>query len=587
MNLPATLRNALHLDGSLQLSLGQLSVAGCKAVNEDAIGIRIPDANLMTIKGAAAVIADGVSAADAGREASESCVTSFLSDYFSTPESWSVGKSAQQVLTALNRWLYSRGREYQDRHRGYITTFSAVVFKSHSAHLFHVGDSRIYRLRQGELELLTRDHATRISSEQSYLSRAMGLDVKLDVDYRVVDLLEGDLFLLSTDGVHDFINHPQLQQLLAQPGSGTESLEEDCDRLIKQALANGSQDNLSCQLLRIDALPEQGIDDVVRHLTELPLPPFLEVGMRVDGFVVEKELHASTRSQVYRVRDEISNQLYCMKTPSVNYEDDPAYLERFVMESWVGSRMNSPHIVRVVDSSRRKSCLYYLTEYVDGMTLAQWMREHPHPPVEEVVYLVEQIALGLRAFHRREILHQDIKPDNIMINAQGRVKILDFGSCYAPGFAEITAPIQREQALGTADYSAPEYALGLAPNFRSDLFSLAVISYEMLTSKLPFEGKLEHCKTSADFLKTRYTPSYQLNPLVPVWIDGAIRKGLRLHQERRHVEVAEFSHELQHPNPRYLEYRFRPLVERNPVLTWKIIAATLTLANLATLLWLS
>jgi serine/threonine protein phosphatase PrpC len=171
---------------TLGLSVGQHSVAGCKAQNEDAIGIRIPNGKLLASKGAAAVIADGVSAAEAGREASETCVSNFLSDYFSTPDVWTVKKSAQQVLTALNRWLYGRGQGYGDNQKGYVTTMSTLVFKSHTAHMFHIGDSRIYRLRDGELEQLTKDHATPISDHQTYLTRAVGLDVRLDVDYRAV-----------------------------------------------------------------------------------------------------------------------------------------------------------------------------------------------------------------------------------------------------------------------------------------------------------------------------------------------------------------------------------------------------------------
>src|SRR5690606_25041406 len=116
----------------------------------------------------------------------------FLTDYFSTPESWSVKHSAQQVLTALNRWLYSRGQGFHDNRRGYITTMSTVVFKSHTAHVFHVGDSRVYRLRDGVLEQLTQDHSTRVSDDHAYLVRAMGLDVRLDVDYQVFPLQTGD-----------------------------------------------------------------------------------------------------------------------------------------------------------------------------------------------------------------------------------------------------------------------------------------------------------------------------------------------------------------------------------------------------------
>ena len=578
---PVAQEQILHLPGKLCLTVGQYSTAGKKPQNEDAIGIRIPDGNLLTTKGIAAVIADGVSAAEAGREASETCVSNFLSDYFSTPEAWTVKNSANQVLTALNRWLYSRGRGFGDSRKGFVTTMSTLVCKSHTAHVFHVGDSRVYRLRGGELELLSTDHSTPISATQSYLTRAVGLDVKLEVDYRAVALQRGDIFFLSTDGIHDFLDTGDIQRYIEDAG---DDFELACKTISEQALASGSDDNLSCQLLRVDALPATQIDDVVQQLTELRFPPFLEPGMVLDGYRIVRELHASTRSQVYQVTELESGKSYCMKTPSVNFEDDPAYIERFIMESWIGSRINSPYVVNVVEPAQPKSCLYYLTEFVSGMTLTDWMREYPRPAVEEVVFLVDQIAKGLRAFHRRETLHQDIKPDNVMIDAEGRVKIIDFGACHVAGIAEIASPIARDIALGTASYSAPEYAIGKAGNYRSDLFSLAVISYEMLTGKLPFGGKLEHCKSQKDFLSTRYCESYKLNPLVPHWIDGALKKALRYQEARRHVDAAEFVYELQHPNPKYLEYRHRPLMERDPLKSWKVIAGVLALTQIATVI---
>ena len=356
-----------------------------------------------------------------------------------------------------------------------------------------------------------------------------------------------------------------------------------CQQLVEHALAAGSRDNLSCQMLHVEDLPQARIDEVIERLTRLRFPPFLEKGMILDGYRVLRELHASTRSQVYLVEDTESGEHYCMKTPSVNFEDDAAYIERFVMESWIGSRINSPHVFKVMTPKRPKSCLYYLTEYVNGMTLTRWMKENPKPAVSEAVFLIDQIARGIRAMHRRETLHQDLKPDNILIDAQGHVKILDFGACRVAGLAEIATPLQRDIPLGTASYSAPEHALRLSVNYRSDLFSLAVISYEMLTGRLPFGGKLEHCKTERDFLATSYTESYKYNPMVPVWIDGALKKALCFHEARRHGDVAEFVYELQNPNPRYLEYHQRPLMERDPLTAWKILCAILALTQIITL----
>lgn len=572
----------LHLEGGLKLTLGQASSAGVKAVNEDSIGIRVPAEPLLTAKGAVAAIADGVSSAEAGKEASDTCVTAFLSDYFSTPESWSVKKSAQQVLNALNRWLYGQGQRFISAEKGYVCTLSIVVFKSHTAHIFHVGDSRVYRLRGAELEQLTRDHATRINSEQAYLTRAMGLDVWLEVDYRAVELKQGDIYFLSTDGIHDVLSPPQLRDALL---NGSDDYESLAISLIDAARAQQSRDNLSCQIIRVDGLPLASADDVYRSLSALPFPPYLEPGMVLDGYRVEAEIHASSRSQLYRVVDVDSGERFVMKTPSVNYEDDAAYIERFVMESWIGRRIDSPHIMRVLPEDRDKSCLYYIAEYVDGESLRDWMKRHPRPPVQQVVEIAEQVVKGLRALHNRETYHQDLKPENIMIDGDGRVIIVDFGSCHVAGIAEIYVPLQRDKVLGTAQYSSPEHKSGRRPGAESDQFSLAVILFEMLAGKLPYQQKLEYAKTPADYSRLSYEPVYVHNPLVPEWFDAALRKALSIRPEQRYRDVSEFLHDLKHPNPRFADDSKLPFVERNPVRFWQVVSALLLLAELATLVY--
>ena len=565
------------MEAELSFTVAQRSVAGNKPDNEDAIGIRLPKDSLLKNKGAIAVIADGVSAAEAGKEASETCVRNFISDYYSTPDSWSVKKSTSQVLTALNRWLYSQGRQFTDAQKGYVSTFSAIIFKSQTASIFHVGDSRIYRLRDGDFEQLTRDHTTFIGNDQSYLARAMGLDVHLDVDCRSFDLELEDIFFLSTDGIHDFVKDADIRAYLKPlvTEKDPEKFEAVCEVVISAALENNSGDNLSCQILRIDTLPKETMVEVSRKLSELPFPPELKPGMKLDGYLVEKELHASNRSQIYLVRDIESKELFCMKTPSVNYDDDLAYIDRFVMESWIGTRINSPQVVKVVETNKAKSFLYYLTEFVEGITLAKWIKRNPKPAVQDVIYIVQQIVKGMRAMHRREMLHQDIKPGNIMIDSNGEVKIIDFGSCFIKGIAEISTPLERGGVLGTASYSAPEVVLNAVSTVQSEIFSLAVIVYEMLTGKAPFNGKLTECRTPKAYLKTKYIPCFELNPLVPIWMDGAIKKGLRFEPERRYGDVSEFLYELQKPNPKYKRTHNALLIDKNPLIFWQSTSAVL------------
>ena len=354
---------ALPFATTLQLVVGQATEKGRKSQNEDAIGIRIPSGLALITKGVVSVISDGVSTAEGGAHASAISVSNFLADYYSTPESWGVQTSSSKVLTALNRWLYGLGQDYRDARRGFVCTFSALVFKSCSVHMLHVGDSRIYRFRHGELLQLTHDHSTNINSSNQYLTRALGMDVNLDVDYKTLSVEVDDVYLMTTDGVHDVLTefeiHQKLTVLCQQHSTLSDDLcEQFCLMLNKKAFDLGSKDNLSSQLLSVSQLPKQAIDDVYQSLSSQPFPPPLSVGMKLDGYQVTHTLHQSQRSQVYRVVND-QGEAFCMKTPSVNYIDDAAYIERFMLESWIGQRINSTHVVKVVELQKIKSVLCY------------------------------------------------------------------------------------------------------------------------------------------------------------------------------------------------------------------------------------
>ena len=193
---------------SLTVTVGQYSDAGRKPANQDFHGLCIPLEPQLTTKGIAAAVADGISSSEVSHLASESAVKSFLGDYYCTAETWSVRTSAQRVLEATNAWLHAQTRNSPhryDKDRGYICTFSGLVLKSRTAHLFHVGDSQIARIRGGRLEVLTDAHRVVVSSEQSYLARALGFEAQLELDYRQLPVEIGDVFILSTDGIHEHL----------------------------------------------------------------------------------------------------------------------------------------------------------------------------------------------------------------------------------------------------------------------------------------------------------------------------------------------------------------------------------------------
>lgn len=558
----------------LQISVGQYSDKGRKAANQDFHGALVPSEPLLSLKGIAIVLADGISSSDVSHVASESAVKSFLTDYYCTSEAWSVKTSAQRVLAATNSWLHAQTRRSQyadDRDRGYVCTLSAMVIRSTTAHIFHVGDCRIYRLAGRALEQLTDDHRVIVSSEQTYLGRALGINPQLEIDYQALRLQAGDVFLLATDGVYEHVDERIMADII---GRSADDLDAAARAIVARAYDNGSTDNLTAQVVRIDALAGGEAGELAAHAAELPLPPLPEPRAVFDGYRIVREIHGSSRSHIYLGVDLETEATVALKIPSIDRRDDPAYLKRFMLEEWIARRIDSPHVLRPCVQARKRGFLYVATEFIEGQTLSQWMRDNPRPALERVRDIVEQIARGLRAFHRLEMLHQDLRPDNVMIDGTGTVKIIDFGSVQVAGVAEADAA--PGDILGTEQYTAPEYFLGEAGSARSDLFSLGVITYQMLTGRLPYGAQAARVRTRAQLRKLRYRSALDDEHEIPAWIDGALQRAVHPDPAKRYDSLSEFLFDLRHPNPAFLASARTPLIERDPLLFWK--GATMALA---------
>ncbi len=566
----------------LTISVGQYSDKGRKKINQDFHGVFIPQEPQLTSKGIAVALADGISSSQVAHVASQATITGFLADYYCTSDAWSVKKSAHQVLAATNSWLYSQTQQGQyrfNKDKGYVCTLSAMIIKSNRAHIFHVGDTRVCRLHEKDLEQLTEDHRLWVSREKSYLSRAMGIHPRLDIDYKTLPISPGDVFLLMTDGVYEFVSDEAIVKMLAESG---DSLDDTARKIVETAYREESDDNLTLQIVRIDEVPDPSAEEIYQSLTELPFPPVLEPRKPFDGYQIIRNLHASSRSHVYLALDEEGQQVV-IKTPSTDIKDDPGYLERFLLEEWIAQRINSVHVLRPYQIKRRRNFIYTVTEYIEGQTLAQWVRDNPKPKLEAVRAIIEQVAKGLRAFHRLEMVHQDIRPENIMIDSQGTVKIIDFGATRVAGVAEISANLQQEAVLGTAQFTAPEYWLGETGSPRSDLYSLGVLTYQMLTGKFPYGVKGARAKTRAAQNKLNYIPMTTYNPDIPVWIDDAVKKAVQGDPLKRYQECSEFVYDLRHPNKEFLHKTRPPLIERDPVKFWKGLVLLETLIIIALL----
>ncbi|WP_226864831.1 bifunctional protein-serine/threonine kinase/phosphatase [Microbulbifer taiwanensis] len=564
----------------MTLEFSSACSAGRRQYNDDACAACTPAATELRPHGALAALADGVASAEAGGEAARAAISGFLSDYYSTPETWPVKQAAARVLHSLNSWLYRQGAG-DEIAQGWLTTFSAVVFKGASAHLIHIGDSRIYRLRGGKLECLTRDHSRALGPGRTFLSRALGMDAHVDVDYRREELRAGDIYLLSSDGVHDFLPSETVAEILQESG------EAAAQALVDAALAGGSGDNLSAAVCRIHRVRPSG-NELLDRNRQLPFPPDLRPGDKVDDYLILQELHASPRSQLYLARDIDSDALRAIKTPSINFADDPAYIERFVAEEWTGRRLDHPGIVKIFPPRARRQFLYHVLEYIDGQNLRQWMQLNPAPGVEQVRELISQLVSALRRLQRMEIVHGDLKPENIMVAKDGRLKLIDLGGADGSGLREqlqLGGYPGEEAPPGSKNYAAPEYFFDDAPSHRSDIFSLGVITYELLTGRYPYRERagFRHYQLKS-YAGMQYISARQHREDIPEWIDGALRRACAPDPRNRYPALSEFVHDLQTPNPQFTREREKPLLERNPLLFWQLVALLLLLSHLLHLL---
>ncbi|MGY3436971.1 MULTISPECIES: protein kinase domain-containing protein [unclassified Marinovum] len=563
---------------ALTVTLGQHSRAGRKPQNQDFFGAMIPSGSALRLKGIALAVADGISSSQVSREAAETAVKSLLTEYYGTSDAWEVKTAACNVISATNAWLYGINRRalHDSPDLGHVCTLSALILKGHFAHLFHVGDSRIWRVAGTSLEPLTQDHVTRISASDTQLSRAMGLDRAVNVDHRKLRLSAGDVFLLTTDGIHDHWTPGDVVAAI----TSADSLDAAAATIADQALAAGSPDNLTVQIVRIDALPG-GAHSPADSDAALPVLAMPNPGDTIDGFRIVRPIHSNNRSHIF-LAIAPSGQKVAFKVPATEIRSDPNYIRMFLMEEWIARRLSSPHVVKAVAMPETRSGLYVVTEFIEGQTLRQWMRNTPAPTMAEVSAIASQMIRGLRAFHRKDMLHQDFRPENLMIDSDGTVKILDLGSTRVAGIEETRAE-EDTAILGTLQYTAPEYFVGDPVGPWSDQFSLGVILYEMLTGRLPYGADAARVGNRRDRARLKYRLAADGANSVPYWIDDVLRRAVHPNANQRFAALSELDAALSAPPKGPAARTRRPLATRNPVLFWQTVSAALAAAVFALL----
>lgn len=557
---------------SLIICYGGFSCAGVKAENQDAFSAANPMHYQDKTKGAVAIIADGVSSANKAKDAAQLAVTQFIGDYYSTAETWSTQKSAGKVIAGLNDWMFAQSDSHLGCDQQWLTTLSVLIMKSTTGHIFQIGDTRINQYRNGKLTTLTTEHNRKQIGKNTLLTRALGADNRLKVDTHEITLCLGDIYLLCCDGFYEFVDDTEVINALSTlPNSPTQKqLEHISQQLVNLALSNGSKDNVSCLMVNIVSLPASNPKELERELLSRQLLPALEVGMKVDDFTVVKKLYASSRSHLYLVKKEHHTHPLVLKVPSLNFSEDVTYLQGFIREAWLGEQLNHPHIMKILPAKKDSRYLYHYCEYINGQTLSEWSFDNPKPDIAQVRGIIKQLITALRVLQRLDIVHRDLKPENIMIDSFGKVTLIDYGNAQVASLTENADTIRELLPQGALNYVAPETLLTNKASNISDLFSLGVISYQLLTGEYPFKPMSQYQALNVNKQYWQYRPIKQYRPELPLWLDYALKKATEADTSLRYQAYSEFEADISKPNISAInEYKSQPIIIRDPVMFWQ------------------
>lgn len=551
----------------LTLSIGEATATGPRPENQDALRSVTPAPALALSKGHLFALADGVSHCADGGLAARSTVQAVAMDYYSTPETWPIAQSLDRLLLAQNRWLQA-GAQGQPL----LTTLTALVLRGHRYTLAHVGDCRAYHLRGQTLSCLTEDHVWQQPGMQHVLTRALGLEAHLIVDFHEGDLQIGDCFLLVSDGVWACLGDAAIRRILldeANPMSAAHAL-------IQAAHLAGSQDNASALLVRVDALPDKPLADALAEVAGWPVPPRLKEGQMFEGWQVEQRLAISQQSWLYRVRDS-AGRPWLLKTLAPGQQGDTQAMQALLMEEWFLRRVAGRAFVELHPLPQRQH-LYYVQREYPGRTLAVQFKQAGPFPLGEWLDTATRLLRALGQLHRRNILHRDIKPENLHRGDDGELRLLDFGLAYCPGLShecEGTVP-------GTPSYLAPEAFEGAASGPQQDLFAAGVTLYYLLTGHYPY-GEIEAFQRPR-FQQPERVLRYRHD--VPLWLNDWLLRGVAVDPAQR-FETAEEALLLLEQGERQPALPPKALLEREPLKFWRTVACVSLLINLAAvLLWL-
>lgn len=272
--------------------------------------------------------------------------------------------------------------------------------------------------------------------------------------------------------------------------------------------------------------------------------PSPRVGDLLDYYRIEAVVARSGMASIFRAIDTRDGRQVAIKVPHEEMEGDPVLFERFQREAEIGKIMDHPGVMKVLNEGEQRSRIYMVMEWVDGRLLRHILHDEKKLPQERAVLIAVRILSALDHIHGRGVAHRDMKPENIMVDDQDNIKLIDFGIAGQAGARRLTFA-KLSQVMGTPDYISPEQVKGKRGDGRSDLYSLGVILYEMLTGKVPFSGPNPFAIMN-DRLLNNPIPPRSVNPEVTPELQEVIYRALEREPANRYKSATEFAWDLEH-----------------------------------------
>jgi hypothetical protein len=504
------------------LAIGALSRAGKAGENHDFHAIYNGADFGNPQRGLVAAVASGGGAGKVAREAAEIVVHQLVEGYFGAAATLGAGRAASLALSGVNGWMFSQARADPER-TNMAASLSALIFVGRHVSIIHIGDCRIYRKRNAQLTPLTVEHVRRLPDGTMALSRAVGGDAEISAEY-AEDLPEiADRYVILSKGSYSGAAGVRLDALVM-----AEAAADSVAAQIVDTARSDVPENLGATAIVIDvlALPQANLDDLAAAFAQLPLRKPPRAGENWDGFIIGRTLYHSRYTTLKLAHDSISDREVVLKIPLPSMLQDQVFRAGFLREAWVGTTVHSRWVARYIDiPSERRSSLYLVMPHYRGETLETRLLRPPAIGYLDGIAIALKLCSAVQDLAALQVIHRDLKPDNVILLADGEVRLLDLGLAYLPGIDEP----DDDRLGGTTRYMAPELFRGAPADQRSEIFSLGVTIYRMFASgAFPFGQREER-------------PLARLRPDLPAWLGRCIARAIDMDPEKRFPQAGELA----------------------------------------------